>query len=195
MAKVEKRPDGIWAWKGTRQGKPGYARFLIGYEPFYVNRISWVIFQRKTNPEYQIPDDLKVCHRNDVTKELYDVNPDNLWLGTDMENARDRHRKRRTRSAFGQRNGTHTHPEKLRRGSDHHAKKTPLVMARGERQGHAKLKWNQVHEIRALYATGKFTQGELGERFGVTKHNIKSIVLWKSWITPAGNAFEADSTP
>ncbi len=195
MAKIEKRLDGIWAWKGARFGKYGSCRFLIGYEPFYVNRLMWVIHMRRTIPDYQIPDNLRVCHRNDVTPELYDCNPENYFLGTDLDNTRDRHRKGRTRGAFGQRNGTRTKPESVRRGEAHHARKNPLLMARGEKHGNAKLKWYQVHEIRALYATGDYLKRDLAVKFGVSVHNIKAIVLWKNWKTDAANAYPSEKGP
>lgn len=190
FSKIEKRPDGIWAWKGSRFGKYGSCGFLIGYEPFYVNRLMWVIHMRRTIPDYQIPDNLRVCHRNDVTPELYDCNPENYFLGTDLDNVRDRERKKRGHRPTGKNNGTHTKPETVRRGDDHHARRNPLLMARGERHGNSKLKWVQVHEIRALYATGDYLQRELAVKFGVTVHNIKSVVLWKSWRTDVANAYK-----
>lgn len=192
-ANIEKRSDGIWAWKGPRCGRD--ARIHIGYEPFYVSRVMWVMRERARNPYYQIPDGIYVCHRNDVTPELYDCNPANLWLGTNLDNALDRERKRRGNHPMGKNNGTHTKPETLRRGDGHHARLRPECMARGENQGSAKLNWAQVHEIRALYATGGFRQKELAARFGVTWHNIKRIVNWKNWRSDRGNAYADGAEP
>lgn len=198
FANIEKRPDGIWAWKGAKVGKKrNSARVLIGYEPFYVNRVMFVWGQRRTNPNYQIPDGMMVCHKHDVTPELYDCNPDNLWLGTALDNALDRERKGRGNheAKLGDLNYVRRNPECLKRGDDHPFRTNPELVAKGERHGNAKLTWAQVHEIRALYATAKFRQKELAARFGVTWHNIKLIVNWKNWRSDAGNAYAVGAGP
>ncbi len=84
---IEKRPDGIWAWLRNRS-KPHRATIWIpgGTGLYAVNRVMWVLIQRQTNPEYQIPDGLDVCQKNDVTVELYDCNPAHLWLGSHGDN-------------------------------------------------------------------------------------------------------------
>jgi hypothetical protein len=51
----------------------------------------------------------------------------------------------------------------------------------GERNPLAKLKDEQVKEIRFLYATGTVSQYELAERFGVTQTNISMIVNYLTW--------------
>jgi DNA-directed RNA polymerase sigma subunit (sigma70/sigma32) len=51
--------------------------------------------------------------------------------------------------------------------------------ARGERQWFAKLTADQVREIRRRYGT--MTNVELGRMFGVTKGNVRSIVLRQTW--------------
>lgn len=48
-------------------------------------------------------------------------------------------------------------------------------------RGCSKLTIEKAREIRLLYATGQYTQNELGEKFGVTFGNISCIVLNKSW--------------
>lgn len=52
---------------------------------------------------------------------------------------------------------------------------------RGENSPAAKLSENDVHEIRRLYATGEFTQKQLGKRFGVTAVSIGSVINGKTW--------------
>lgn len=54
---------------------------------------------------------------------------------------------------------------------------------KGRSQGtfESKLTEDDVREIRRLYATGEWTQRQLGERFGVHFSNISAIVLGKSW--------------
>lgn len=51
----------------------------------------------------------------------------------------------------------------------------------GERNGQASLKESDVHEIRALYATGNFTQKEIGKMFGVTRVAISAILIGRTW--------------
>ena len=53
--------------------------------------------------------------------------------------------------------------------------------ARGEQSGTAKLTEEQVKEIRALYATGLYTQVTLSKLFPVNSQNINHIVTRKSW--------------
>lgn len=53
--------------------------------------------------------------------------------------------------------------------------------ARGERDGNAKLTEDHVRAIRGAYATGRMTQRELAERYGVTRPLIGYIVRGKIW--------------
>lgn len=52
----------------------------------------------------------------------------------------------------------------------------------GERHGQTKLTWKKVRKIRKLYATGDYTQVELGLRFRITQASINYIVHNKRWI-------------
>jgi hypothetical protein len=52
---------------------------------------------------------------------------------------------------------------------------------RGERHGMAKLSWSDVREIRALYATGRYTQKELADRYDVTYNTVNRIVRFNTW--------------
>lgn len=45
-----------------------------------------------------------------------------------------------------------------------------------------RLTWEDVREIRLLYAEGTYTQAELGERYGVSQPHIHYIVSNKCWI-------------
>lgn len=51
----------------------------------------------------------------------------------------------------------------------------------GEANGHAKLTDRKVRRIRKLYDTGKHTQAELGEMFGVAENTISQVVNRKTW--------------
>lgn len=52
---------------------------------------------------------------------------------------------------------------------------------RGESHAFAKLTEAQVLEIRELYKTKKFTQMQLGQRFGIARTTIGSIVRNEKW--------------
>lgn len=51
----------------------------------------------------------------------------------------------------------------------------------GEKCNKAKLTWEEVKKIRRLYATGNFTQRELGEMFEVNQPTIGYIVRNETW--------------
>jgi predicted XRE-type DNA-binding protein len=55
------------------------------------------------------------------------------------------------------------------------------VDQKGEQNHRSKLTAEQVLEIRRLYATGDYTQKQLGEMFGVTRTMIGDIVNRKNW--------------
>lgn len=65
----------------------------------------------------------------------------------------------------------------LASGNRHHARRTPEVMARGERHGQAKLTEAQVREILRLkgYAT------DIARQYGVSATQIKDIRRGKTW--------------
>lgn len=99
------------------------------------------------------------CPEGMQCQHFPDPNPtnnqlDNLSWGTALENQQDRNLH----------------------GTGH--KKTS---ARGEKQGCAKLKVDEVRTIRNLYATGKYTQVTLARRFGVDQERISRIVRRQAW--------------
>lgn len=96
----------------------GYGTFRVGGRDGYTEkayRFSWMAF---IGP---IPDGLCVCHACDNPSC---VNPSHLFLGTHKDNMQDAWRKGRIKGhgrggGFGDRNGTHTHPERYPRGETH----------------------------------------------------------------------------
>jgi hypothetical protein len=82
-ARVEKLSTGCWEWSGFRN----LARGGYGYvEGRRAHRVAWEL---ANGP---IPEGLHVCHRCDNPPCC---NPSHLWLGTDLDNARDKIAKRR----------------------------------------------------------------------------------------------------
>jgi len=59
---------------------------------------------------------------------------------------------------------------------------------KGENNSNAILTWDKVSEIREMYATGNYSQEQLGLQFGVKQITISVIVRYKTWKlnTPAG---------
>lgn len=142
--KVDKRgPDECWEWGATKT-RLGYGQLQIDGRSTSAHRVSWELAYGP------IPDGLCVCHHCDNPGC---VNPTHLFLGTELDNARDRDCKGRQRS--------------------------PRLV--GERNGQAKLTRKQVLEIRRRYKKGVMCQRELGVRYGVTQSMISMIVLGKSW--------------
>ncbi len=72
--------------------KRGYCTIGIQGTTYSVHRVAWVIKQRKTNPTYQIPDNLSVRHmdRNGITVPGNCIDIRYLELGTGGDNAKDK---------------------------------------------------------------------------------------------------------
>jgi len=80
------------------------------------------------------------------------VNPEHLFLGTRSDNMRDAVAKGRFRGD----------------------------QPSGEKHPRARLTWDQVREMRALYAEG-WTQKALSEKYGVVYTQVGNIVRGESW--------------
>lgn len=98
-----------------------------------------------------VPADLCVLHRCDTPSC---VNPAHLFLGTQADNMADMEAKGRTRN-----------------GAPYY----------GEAHSQAKLTEAAVRDIRAKYATGRYSQRELAAEYEVTHTVIGDIVLRRSW--------------
>jgi len=152
--------DECWPWTAGKVAS-GYGAFYLGSRSdgtrrqLSASRIAWTLAHGP------VPLGMLVCHHCDNPDCC---NPLHLFLGTPADNIRDAARKGRT--ASGERNGSHTHPERL---------------ARGERHGLAKLTEAQVREIRARYAAGGVSQSQLAREYGMARTTISSIVRRETW--------------
>ena len=62
-----------------------------------------------------------------------------------------------------------------------HAFKSGLVDFKGEKSVHSKLTEKDVLDMRAKYATGKFSQSQLAEPFGMSRRHIGDIINRVCW--------------
>ncbi len=145
-----KKTDTCWEWLKGR-GPQGYGKFWYGNYTWGTHRVAYFL-------HYGVdPDQLLVCHTCDNPACC---NPDHLFLGTHLDNNRDRDAK------------GHTY-----KGQTHHL---AIMNKNGENNGRSKLTTNQVIEIRALREQGEKWL-RLSKRFGVSRRTIKNIVSRKLW--------------
>lgn len=132
--------------------KDGYGLFGLSskIKSIRAHRLAWLLV-------HDDPGDFQVLHKCDNPACC---NPDHLFLGTPLENMRDKVAKGRHIS------GMSLHPEKA---------------AKGERQGNARLTEKQVVEIRRRYRPRQVTLQALANEFGVSFTTIHYVLRtgWK----------------
>lgn len=140
--KVEQGSDDeCWPWRGYR-ARFGYGRFLVEGKVGPAHRTAWLL---TFGP---IPPGIFVCHHCDNPPCC---NPAYLFLGTALDNNRDRASKGRS------------------------------VPARGTRNASNKLSEDDVRAIRQRLAVGGESHRGLAEEYGVGKTIIGSIATGKKW--------------
>lgn len=135
MRRVEFDPfGGCWLWSAG-QTSDGYGSCQAHRKTLLAHRVSWELFTGS-------PPDGLVCHRCDVRAC---VNPEHLFVGTQVDNMADMARKGRADRKVGQRNGR------------------------------AVLTDEQAWEIRFLLKTGLFNQRQIARSYGVADSSIARV--------------------
>ena len=102
----KKSVEECWEWKSYK-GAGNYGHFYLNGKQIPAHRISWIL-ENGPIPENDSNDNrICACHKCDNPSC---VNPNHLFLGTDLDNMKDRDRKgRRTPfSPIGNKNGNST---------------------------------------------------------------------------------------
>lgn len=86
--------NNCWEWLRSFK-KEGYGNAWWNNKNEIAHRLSWICYQG------HIPNELNVLHKCDNRKC---INPDHLFLGTSLDNNRDRKRKGRNANTKGERN-------------------------------------------------------------------------------------------
>lgn len=144
------KTDSCWIWTGYAH--KGYGRYIISNKNYpqlkgeiRSHRVSWILSRGP------IPEGKSVLHKCPSGSNSMCVNPDHLYIGTQLENMRDASRE------------------------------GVLNTPRGERQGNSKLTKEQVIEIRKSYVPFKVTAKMLSKKFGVCDKHISRIIRREWW--------------
>ena len=138
-----KKTKTCWIWIASLYPN-NYGKFWIkDNKSIGAHRFSWELHNGS------IINKLQVLHKCDNPSC---VNPKHLFLGTQLDNMRDKVKKKRH------------------------------VVLKGEEVKTSKLTIAQVKKIRDLYSKGNITQKELSKQFKVCRQNINMIVNNKRWL-------------
>lgn len=128
-----------WEWQGKLSP---YGKFRIGKKMLYSHRVTWEIVNGT------IPQEMHVLHSCDNPACC---NPNHLFLGSHLDNMRDKVTKNRQHIPKGEMNGFH------------------------------KLSNQQIEDIRLRYAMRDILQKELAQQYGVSRQHISAIINRHTW--------------
>lgn len=134
-----------WIWQATKTGRgiAKYGYLKVNKTMKVAHRISYEIFKGP------IPDGLNVCHKCDVYSC---VNPDHLFLGTQIDNMKDMIKKGRSSKNIGENNIQ------------------------------CKLSEQIVNNIRNIYNKNpKVNKSSIAREYNVTPTTICNIIKGKLW--------------
>jgi len=135
--------SGCWLWEASLNGTKGYyGQIRTGNTMSLAHRVSYELHKGK------IPKGKFVLHTCDVPSC---VNPDHLFLGTQLDNMLDKKIKNRCHSNKGSENGR------------------------------SKLTEKEVTEIKLLLNSNLFLQKEIAEMFNVAQNTVSSISTGYTW--------------
>lgn len=149
--------NGCRLWNGS-PGRPRYGYVWQNGRNRLAHRVAYELVHGP------IQDDMCVCHKCDVPRC---VNIKHLFLGTQLDNIRDRSDKGRTRC--------------YKRGDVHYMHKNPGLIRRGSRHGGSKLTEDSVLEIKSLLCAGNLAHWQIANLFGVDRSTVTLINRGKSW--------------
>ena len=160
------KTEGCWIWEANRTAL-GYGRFHLGRKTLGAHRVAWALYRGP------IPEGLCVLHNCPDGDNPSCVNPAHLWLGTQLDNVRDRHAKGRDGRSGGFRHRCH-------RGAENISARSPEIR-QGIRNGNVKISEIDVQVIRACHDKSRAVRRRLAETLGVDKETVRRIISGEYW--------------
>jgi len=198
---------GEFIWEGAKN-KEGYGQFVIAKynksKSFMAHRVGYEMATGKI-----ILNNMCVCHKYDNPS---DVNPKHLFLGTRLDNNRDRVNKGRNGNNSGEKQGSSKlikkEVDEMRHKYNHNNymmkqladeynvditcvsliicnknwNDSNYTRVKFENKRYTKLTQAIADEIRKLYKTGKYLQKQLAKMFNISLQTVGFIIRNKTWI-------------
>lgn len=171
---VDKTPnlENHWLWKGTIL-KDGYGQFHVTRRVRKLaHRFAYELLHGTIPPKLCVLHKPPCVVRNCVF---------HTYIGTHKDNTADMLALNRANPPRGDNHPLHLHPELAARGDNHWTHLYPEKTPKGMKNGYAKLTEEIVLAIRAMFATGQYTQQTIALLFDIPFQNINQIVLRKRW--------------
>lgn len=173
---IKKDKNGCWVWQKSLS-KKGYGNLYFNRKTLKAHRESYRLF----NGEFD--NKLHVLHKCDNPSC---VNPEHLFLGTNLDNVEDRVKKGRSANKLNGNHKAYVKPESVPKGEKHWRTNNPnnpksyeLPTKQGELHHNAKLTEKEVIEIMNL--KGGKSQREIALLYNVSQTLIMKIHQNKYW--------------